>query len=60
VGRLPRPTSSRILTVEAVGDLTCAECGRDPRDDENAACSYRKTKNLGLALVAGVAIASTE
>jgi hypothetical protein len=27
--------------VAAVGDLVCAECEREPRDDENAADDWR-------------------
>jgi hypothetical protein len=27
--------------VIAAGDLVCAECGREPRDDENAAEAWR-------------------
>jgi hypothetical protein len=27
--------------VVAVGDLVCAECGGEPRDDENAADEWR-------------------
>jgi hypothetical protein len=29
------------VRVEAVGDLTCAECGRKPGPDENAADEWR-------------------
>jgi hypothetical protein len=29
------------VRMVAVGDLVCAECGRKPRDDENAADDWR-------------------
>jgi hypothetical protein len=33
-----------------VGDLVCAECGRRPREDENAADEWRARRDISDAL----------